>query len=49
MTGEMRDETVTDRAGARRSSVETLNHPLEVTIHNVMHRLWTKLNDWLKV
>ena len=45
----MRDETVTDRAGARRSSVETLNHPLKVTIHNVMHRLWTKLNDWLKV
>jgi hypothetical protein len=43
------DGVVTDREAAGRSGVETLNQPFEVTIHNVMHSLWTKLNDWLKV
>jgi len=49
VTIESRDERVTKRAARGRSGVETLNHPLQVTIHNVMHRLWTNLNDWLKV
>jgi hypothetical protein len=40
---------VTKRAAEGRAGVQTLNYPLQVTIHNVMHRLWTNLNDWLKV
>jgi len=36
---------VTERAVEGRARVETLNQPLQVTIHNVMHRLWTNLND----
>jgi len=36
---------VTNRAVEGLIGVQTLNHPLQVTIHNVMHRLWTNLND----
>jgi hypothetical protein len=49
MSLRFRDKTVKDQPSGGRSGVETLNQPLQVTIHNVMHRLWTNLNDWLKV
>jgi hypothetical protein len=49
MSRRFRDKTVKVLQTGGRWGVETLNQPLQVTIHNVMHRLWTKLNDWLKV
>jgi hypothetical protein len=49
MTANSSDERVTIRGVVGRGGVETLNQPLQVTIHNVMHRLWTNLNTWLKV
>jgi len=49
MTPGFRDGSETVRGAMGQPGVETLNQPLQVTIHNVMHRLWTNLNEWLKV